>query len=77
MKTAIKIESNVPVPPPTCGPHKGPIRLALESMKVGQSFVIGRDDVALTQLYKVARAIGVKVATRQVNCESRRIWRVA
>jgi hypothetical protein len=75
-RKAIKIESNVPLPPPTSGPHKGPLRLAIESMKVGQSFVIGRDETKLNQLYKVARTVGVKVATRQVNCESRRIWRV-
>jgi len=62
---SIQIESGVPLP------------TALEKIQVGESFVIKRSRLQPQSLKHLAKRVGIKITQRQVNCESRRIWRIA
>jgi len=72
----IKIESGIPVPAPVYGKPKGDLRIAFEKMQVGDSILIRRDRLQPNAISKLAKQVGIKVVKRQVNCESRRIWRI-
>lgn len=75
--TAVKIERGIPIPEFRRGNPKGPLRLAMEAMKPGDSIQIPRKAKPANELYNMAGHIGIKIATRQTNCASRRIWRVS
>lgn len=73
----IPIQDNIPIPTDYCGRRpKGELRVAMESLQLGQSFAIDRKRVQPLYLYKLARKVGIRISSRPENCESRRIWRV-
>ena len=69
------IEKNVPIPN-TRGGHKKELRLTMEKLEVGDSFLI-TEKRHRQQVHQVAEAIGIKYATRTVCKESGdiRVWR--
>jgi hypothetical protein len=77
MPTEIQIEKGVPIPELSGGRPKSDVRLAFEKMEVGDSIVIERERLQLHSIKHLAKRVGIKVTQRQVNCEGRRIWRVA
>jgi len=62
--------------PEKLGNQKSALRVAFEAMAPGQSVMISRA-TTLQTIYGTAKAAKIKVSTRQINCESRRIWRVS
>lgn len=76
MPEYFKIEKNVPIPEPQHGAgRKGPVRSSLEALGVGDSVVIPRAK-SPKYIYTLASTLEIKIATRQVNGEGRRIWRI-
>lgn len=77
MADELKIEDGVPIPPN--GRNAGPVRLALEAMKVGQSMFVPRclcaPGSAQAIASNVGRDLGRAFTTRKEG-DGRRIWRI-
>lgn len=69
------IEKNVPIPN-TRGGGKKELRLTMEKLEVGDSFLI-TERRHRQQVHQVAQAIGIKYATRTICKDSGeiRVWR--
>ncbi len=67
------IEKNIPIPTLSKKP-KGPLRLTMEEMKVGDSIQVGSDK--RTTSYGTAFAIGIKIKTIVQDDDYVRIWRI-
>lgn len=68
------IDKNIPLPTYRGLKPKGPLRLTMEQMEVGDSFVVE----AISKrgsAYGTARAMGIKIRT-MVEVNSLRIWRI-
>jgi len=70
-----EIEKNIPIPN-TRGGHKKELRLAMEKLEVGDSFLI-TETRHRQQVHQIAQAIGIKYASRTVCKDSGhiRVWR--
>ena len=69
-----EIEKNVPIPERGAD-KKGELRLTLEKMEVGDSFVI--PDSLRGNTYAAARAVKIKIAMKTIDLMTRdtRVWR--
>jgi hypothetical protein len=70
-----KIEKGVPLPTGGRGRKKGDLRVAMESMEVGDSLVV--HGTLACQLLQNARIIGFKATTRTTPDGGVRVWRTA
>ena len=68
------LEKSVPLPPEQRGGAKGKMRSAMMTMKVGDSFLCGKPN--WSNAWVMAKQYGYKIVTRQVDANTRRIWRV-
>jgi len=73
-KNLYAIEKGVPLPPENRGGAKGKMRSLMITMKVGESFLCGKTN--WSNAWVMAKQYGYKIATRQVDANTRRIWRV-
>ena len=74
MTQTYEIEEGIPAPTNAAGKPKGRLRLTLETLQIGESFVVpskGERGHATTS----ARSIGIKVRTASVS-HGYRVWRV-
>lgn len=73
----IVIEKGVPIPPAAIGRKtKGQLRLSLEAMEVGDSFVLHGKGISLNgAVYNIGKAIGRKFTTRKIGNDVR-VWRI-
>ena len=71
-----KLEKNIPVPDKFVA-KKGDMRLLLEQMDVGDSFVC--PNAQRTRLHQMSKAMKIVITTRTINTETRdmRVWRTA
>ena len=71
-----KLEKNVPLPE-RHAEQKGDMRLLIEQMDVGDSFVCPK--AQRVAVHQIAKAMQIKLTTRTVNRETkdRRVWRTA
>jgi len=71
----VKIEKGIPLPNPD-NPRrpKGPVRIAMETMEVGDSFVT--DSRNRKMVGSTALLIKRKFATRKIGDDQYRIWRL-
>tara|TARA_B100000900_G_scaffold324482_1_gene284155 strand:- start:373 stop:594 length:222 start_codon:yes stop_codon:yes gene_type:complete len=69
-----EIEKNIPIPERGAD-KKGELRLTLEKMEVGDSFVI--PDSLRGNTYAAARAVKIKIAMKTIDLMTRdtRVWR--
>ena len=69
-----EIEKNVPIPERGAD-KKGELRLTLEKMEIGDSFVI--PDSLRGNTYAAARAVKIKIAMKTIDLMTRdtRVWR--
>lgn len=73
----IRIESGIPVPHTNRGAHKSPVRLALESMDVSQSFVADLPYWKLNaSIQAVRKETGRTFVTRSIGDNQYRVWRL-
>lgn len=76
MKHAITIETGIPIPPPSKNFNrkpKRPLRLAIEALKPGDSFVIPKKDVF--RATASANNAKVKIITRVIpGTNNIRVW---
>ena len=70
-----KIEKDVPLPTDRRGRKKGGLRIAMESMEVGDSLVV--HGTLPSQLLQNAKIIGFKATTRATPDGGVRVWRTA
>ena len=76
--SGIKIETGIPISEPAyTGRPKSNIRLAVEALQVGESFLISKADCTSGKIKSIAKSIGIKVACRIVSGINRRTWRTA
>ena len=70
-----EIEKNVPIPAKHGG-HKKELRLTMEKLEVGDSFLI-TEARHRQQVHQVAQAVGIKYLTRTICKDSGqiRVWR--
>ena len=69
-----EIEKNIPLPEYAGrGRSKGELRLAVESMEVGDSFLVVKDK--RTPLPKMAQVLGIGLTTRKEGDDLYRVWR--
>tara|TARA_R100001480_G_scaffold9626_2_gene18007 strand:+ start:1099 stop:1320 length:222 start_codon:yes stop_codon:yes gene_type:complete len=69
-----EIEKNIPIPERGAD-KKGELRLTLEKMEIGDSFVI--PDSLRGNTYAAARAVKIKIAMKTIDLMTRdtRVWR--
>ena len=68
------IEKGIPLPTnDSRGRKKGQLRLTLESMEVGDSFIIQQKHRC--QIPQISRLISIKCRTRMVGDDEVRVWR--
>lgn len=69
-----EIEKGIPIPTTSGGKKKG-LRLVMEKMEVGDSVLVS--NAHRQQVHQIAKAIGIKYASRTVCKESGkiRVWR--
>lgn len=67
------IEKNIPLPTVSKKP-KGPLRLAMEKMEVGDSILIESNKQASS--YITAKGAGIKIKTIFEGDRCHRIWRI-
>jgi len=72
-----KIETGIPISEPSLGRPKSPLRQAIESLKVGESFQVKRSEFSSGRIKALAKKINIKVVCRIVSTTHRRIWRTA
>ena len=70
-----EIEKNIPIPKKGAD-KKGELRLTLEKMEVGDSFVI--PNYLRNVMWQAAKASGIKTQSKTINPETRemRVWRI-
>ena len=71
-----KLEKNVPMPE-RHAEQKGDMRLLIEQMDVGDSFVCPK--AQRVAVHQISKATGIKLTTRTINRETQdmRVWRTA
>ena len=67
------IEKNIPLPTVNKKP-KGPLRLTMEKMEIGDSILIGSNKRASS--YMAAKGAGIKIKTVFEEPDYHRVWRV-
>lgn len=69
-----KVEKGIPIPKRGAD-KKGELRLTLESLEVGDSFVI--PNYLRNVMWQAAKAAGIKTQSKTINPETRemRVWR--
>jgi len=79
MATDWKIDKNVELPPPTRGIRApSPLRTALESCEVGDSFLAptaGKDKIRPSSVRDIAKHLNFGVSIRVIDPTTIRIWR--
>ena len=71
----VKIEKGIPLPNPDSSRRpKGPVRIAMETMEVGDSFVT--DSRNRKMVGSTAVLINRRFATRKIGDNQYRIWRL-
>ena len=70
-----KIEKNIPIPKKGAD-KKGELRLTLEKMEVGDSFVI--PNYLRSVMWQAAKESGIKTQSKTITSETRemRVWRI-
>lgn len=73
-ETPITIETGIPIPPKSNngGRKASTIRVTLEALKPGESFMLPKKQGASVRA--VASMLGIKIVTRVVDSENVRIW---
>lgn len=75
-KEIITIETGIPIPPPSrLHPRKQkyPLRIAIEALKQGESFVLRKKDLA--RAFGAAKNANIKIITRVVpDTNKLRVW---
>lgn len=73
-ETPIQIETGIPIPPKSNngGRKASSIRVILEALKPGESFVLHKRQGASVRA--VASMLGVKIVTRVIDADSTRVW---
>jgi hypothetical protein len=69
------IEKGIKMPEPGKGRPAGPIRKAVESMKVGDSVALPKRSVEADRFVNTCKRVGIGFATRTVEGNKLRIWR--
>jgi len=68
------IEKNIPISNFGTKKPKGPLRLTIEKMEIGDSILVFSSKRGTA--YATAQAVGVKIKTRIEDVDYVRIWRV-
>jgi len=73
---AITIETGIPIPPPSTSHKKKPkrpLRLAIEALKPGESFVIPK--AASIKAFSAAKNANIKIVIRVIpDTDNARVW---
>jgi hypothetical protein len=71
MKTELKIESGVPIPPPR---HLNGMTAVMRRMKIGDSFSCEKP---AGTFHSTAALAGIKISMRRLDDGTYRVWRIA
>lgn len=74
MTQLYKVEQGIPVPTSTTKP-KGRMRMTLEALQIGESFVVP-SKTERGHSTTSAAAVGIKVRTASIGLHGYRIWRI-